>query len=96
MERVFHNGHLVLGSNSKQSELLHIGFVCCNLHCRMFAVVDDNKLVVVFESQSMAKLQLQVFFRQTTHVNNSLLRDCVQLAMMTMTSAQLETPKPQV
>lgn len=94
MER-YRSAHLESDNSLKQSELLHIGFVCCNLHCRMFAVVDDNKLVVVSESQSMA-MQLQFFSRPTTHVHNSPLRDCVQCAMMTMTLAQLVIPKPQV
>lgn len=85
----------VLHSSSKKSEL-QTDSVCCNLHCRELAVVDDNKLVVVLESQSMAKLQLQVFLRPKKHVHNSLRPGCVQCAMIMTTSAQLEILKPQV
>lgn len=36
-----------LDYNLKQSELQHIGFVCCNLRCGKLVVDADNILVVV-------------------------------------------------
>lgn len=60
--------HLASDSSWMQTELKRSG-VCCNLHCRLLAVADGNKLVVASELQSMAKQK--VFPLQTVSSANS-------------------------